>query len=109
MSFLYETNTLTSSVLKTSGYYLSIVSSDWGLKDGKEKSYYGAMPGWNFVKHKTIMNLLTPGRFMPKCDFCVVKPNGAQLQVAMDLLRKQTIRSVIDNSKFMSEIRPLSG
>lgn len=95
MSFLYETKTLTSKVLNKSGHYLNIMSSDWGLEDGKEKSY-GAATGWNFVKHKT-MNLVTPGKYMPKYDFCIVRPDGAQLQIAMDLLGKQTIQPVIDS------------
>ncbi|CAJ1963797.1 unnamed protein product [Cylindrotheca closterium] len=74
------------------------MSSDWALtEDGKEKAY-GAKTYLNFFKHK-MANLVTPGAFMPKYDFCMVKPNGADLQQVMDLLGEGTVKAVID-SKF---------
>ena len=44
-------------------------------------------------------NLLTPGKWVPKYDFCAVNPNGPQLQEVMDLVGKGTLKAVID-SKF---------
>jgi len=98
MSFLYESRTFDSKVLKKDGHYLSIMSSDWALtEDGKEKSY-GAKTSFNVIKHK-MANLVTPGKFLPKYDFCIVSPNGADLQQVMDLLGEGTVKAVID-SKF---------
>jgi len=98
MSFLYEGRTFKSNVLKKSGHYLSIMSSDWALtEDGKEKSY-GARTYLNIFKHK-LANLITPGLFIPKYDFCVVNPNGDDLQLVMDLLGEKKVKAVID-SKF---------
>jgi len=98
MSFLYEGRTLKSNVLKKTGHYLSIMSSDWALReDGKEKSY-GARTYWNIFKHK-LANLITPGWFVPKYDICMVNPNGDDLQLVMDLLEEKKVNAVID-SKF---------
>jgi len=98
MSFLYEGRTFKSNVLKKSGHYLSIMSSDWALtEDGKEKSY-GVKTYLNICKHK-LANLITPGLFIPKYDFCMVNPNGDDLQLVMDLLGEKKVKAVID-SKF---------
>jgi len=98
MSFLYEGRTLKSNVLKKTGHYLSIMSSDWALReDGKEKSY-GARTYWNIFKHK-LANMITPGWFVPKYDICMVSPNGDDLQMVMDLLEEKKVNAVID-SKF---------
>ena len=94
MSFLYETKTLNTNVLKKDGRYLNIMSSDWSLQDGKEKSY-GPRTIWNVLRHK-VANILSAG-ILPKYDFCVVVPKGNDLQLAMDLLGNGTIESVIDS------------
>ena len=102
MSFLYEAKTLRTNVLKKTGHYLNIFSSDWSLVNGKEKSF-GLVTCWNVVLHK-LVNLLAPGRFLPKYDFCVVNPNGSQLQLALDLLGNGKIQSVIDSVYPLSKL-----
>lgn len=102
MSFLYEGRTLTSNVLRKSGHYLNIMSSEWSVNRDAQQ-FFGLETLWNLLKHK-ILNLFAPGRFLPKYDFCMVEPNGKQLQIAMDLLANERIKAVIDTVYPLSKV-----
>jgi alcohol dehydrogenase len=106
MSWAYEEQTLASSrskdddkrVLKSNGgHYLNILSSDWGLTDGKEKAN-----GFLMVRHFLYYKLchLVPWwrETVPSYDIVVVKPNGKQLQKVLNLVHDGTIRPIIDQT-----------
>lgn len=96
MSFLYEERTLNkdSGVLKHDGIYLNVLSSDWRLHNGFEKSN-GAISLQNLIKHK-LWNFFNPGS-IPQYDFWYVYPEGHTLQHIMDLVEEGRLRSVIDS------------
>ena len=97
MSFSYEEATLNRSarVLKPSGHYLCVLSSDWKSGGGRERSN-GLLTLRNLVKHK-IINALRPG-WIPHYDLVAVQPNGKQLLEVFNLLEEGRIRSVIDKT-----------
>lgn len=101
MSWAYEERTLQSSVLKPSGHYVSVTSSDWSLHDGKEKTNTPSQ-ALRLVKHK-LVNLFKQGA-IPKYGQVLVSPNGAQLQLAMDLLGNSSIHAVIDQEFTLDQV-----
>lgn len=98
MSWLYEEASL--SVLKPTGHYLNVPSSDWGLQNGKEITN-GFLTFKNYVTSK-VYNLLRPGS-TPKYSLNSVSPNGEALQVIMDLLDKGTLRALVDRKFHLSD------
>jgi alcohol dehydrogenase len=99
MSWLYEERTLNSNVLKPTGYYLNVPSSDWSF-DGTEKTN-GLNTYRNLVISK-IKNLFQPGS-MPKYSMVFVSPNGEDLQLVLDLIDNGTIKPIIDKKFHLSE------
>jgi len=99
MSFLYEARTLqrNSHVLKKNGHYLNIMSSDWTTLSNGMENALGLGSVWNLARHK-LVNIMLPGMVLPRYDFCMVEPNGKQLQLALDLLANGKIQSVIDQT-----------
>ena len=95
MSWLYEDRTFENGVLKPTGHYLNIPSSDWGLKDGEELTN-GFSTIKNYVRSK-ILNLIRPGSF-PKYSARSVSPNGEDLQHVLDLVDSGKIRVLIDRT-----------
>jgi NADPH:quinone reductase-like Zn-dependent oxidoreductase len=95
MSYLYETKTLNSEsrVLRRDGMYLNILSSDWSLVNGQEKSN-GPELITNLIYHK-VMNLVSPGS-IPEYYLWPVQPDGETLQHILDLVEEGKIKPVID-------------
>ena len=93
MSWAYEKRTLNSGVLKPTGHYISIASSDWKMWDGREQTN-NPTQAFRFLKH-SLVNLVWPGR-LPKYHIAIVQPDGKQLKTAMDLVGKRILRPVID-------------
>jgi alcohol dehydrogenase len=92
MSWAYEKRTLQSHVLKPTGHYLGIMSSDMKW-EGKER-HNAPSQAFHFIKHK-LWNWIRPG-YLPNYSVVAVSPNGKQLQDVMDLVSKGFIRPVID-------------
>jgi alcohol dehydrogenase len=100
MSWAYEYQTLASRsrVLKSNGgHYLNILSSDWGLTDGKEKAN-GFLMVRNFLYYKLCHLVPWWRETVPSYDIVVVKPNGKQLKKVLDLVHDGTIRPIIDRT-----------
>ncbi len=95
MSFLYEGRTLSkgNGVLKNTGIYLNVLSSDWNLHNGLEKTN-GLTSASNLLKHY-LFNFFTPGS-IPQYDLWSVYPDGSLLQHIMDLVEEGTLLAVID-------------
>lgn len=100
MSWLYEDRTFENGVLKPTGHYLNIPSSDWGLKDGEEMTN-GFSTIKNFVRSK-LLNLVKPGSF-PKYSARSVSPDGEDLQQVLDLVDSGKIRAIIDRTFPLSD------
>jgi alcohol dehydrogenase len=100
MSWTYEDRTLAKGVLKRSGHYLNILSSDSGFGDGVERGN-GLSMVKNFVVG-TVVNLIRTG-YLPKYSLVTVVPNGEQLQSVMDLVDKGIIRPIIDRTFALSD------
>jgi alcohol dehydrogenase len=98
MSWLYEERSL--KVLKPTGHYLNVPSSDWGFEDGVEK-INGVSTGINFIISK-LRNLFQPGK-APKYGLVMVEPNGEQLQLILDAMESGKIRPVIDRIYHLSQ------
>mmetsp|Transcript_32914 Transcript_32914/g.49686 ORF Transcript_32914/g.49686 Transcript_32914/m.49686 type:complete len:383 (-) Transcript_32914:160-1308(-) len=96
MSFEYERRTLNedSNVLKASGIYLNVISSDWALHDGKEKAI-GSLSFLNFLKHK-IVNFFISG-VLPRYDIDFVRPDGKILSAIIQHIAEGEIKPVIDS------------
>lgn len=101
MSWLYESRTLgrNAKVLKPSGHYLNIGSSDWKW-DGVERAN-GLNTFCNWIYYK-LCHLIRPGT-APNYDMIFVIPNGKQLQTIMDLLDNSTIRAVVDRKFHLAD------
>lgn len=95
MSWAYEERTLTKGVLKRRGHYLNVLSSDWLVHNGRERSN-GIRSIANYIYSK-VRNMILPGH-VPRYDLITVNPNGVQLQAILDLVENGTIRSVIDRT-----------
>lgn len=95
MSYLYEEMTLNkdSHVLADTGIYLNVLSSDWSLHNGLEKTN-GMLSIKNLLKH-SISNFFKPGS-MPQYHFWYVYPDGSSLQHIMDLVKDGKLHAVID-------------
>ena len=96
MSYLYEEMTLNkdSSVLANNGIYLNVLSSDWKLHNGLEKTN-GILSIKNLLMH-SLANFFKPGT-MPQYDFWYVYPDGTELQHIMDLVKAGKLHAVIDS------------
>ena len=95
MSWAYEQRTFGSKVLKRTGHYLNVLSSDWALSaDTQEEVANGPVTFVNAFKSKLI-NLFS-GKIFPKYDLVGVEPNGKDLETLMHLLGNKTIHAVID-------------
>jgi len=100
MSWLYEERSFHDSVLKPTGHYLNIPSSDWGLVDGKEQGN-GMRTAINFVKSK-LWNMVRPGS-IATYGLKVVQPDGKDLQEILDLMDAGKMRAVVDRTFHLSE------
>jgi len=95
MSWTYEKRTIGKGVLKSSGHYLSIGSSDSAFENGHERSH-GLLMVKNLIYSK-IVNLIRTGR-APKYSLVIVEPNGERLQYVLDLVDKGLVKAVIDRT-----------
>jgi alcohol dehydrogenase len=98
MSWLYEDRSL--KVLKPTGHYFNVLSSDWGFEDGVEKGN-GITTGINLITSK-LRNFIQPGK-IPKYSLVAVEPNGEQLQLILDAMESGKIRPVIDRIYHLSQ------
>jgi len=97
MSWSYEQRTLQSkNVLKPSGHYLNIMSSDWSVGNNGKASSVGGTSFWNCFK-STVVNWFR-ANYMPKYSIVVAQPNSALLQQALEWLEQGTVRVVVDRT-----------
>lgn len=99
MSWMYESRTIGTEVLKPTGHYLNIASSDFGF-DGTERTNI-LLTAKNLV-YCTIVNLFRSGK-VPNYSFITVVPNGRQLQTILDLVDEGVVRPVIDRTFPLSD------
>lgn len=100
MSWLYEERTLNTGVLKSSGHYLNIPSSDSQMINGVERAN-GIRTYTNAALSK-LQNLVSPGS-TPKYGLVFVDPNGEDMRKVLDLMENNIIRAVIDRKYHISE------
>ena len=100
MSWLYEDRTFEANVLKPTGHYLNIPSSDWGLKDGMEITN-GVSTVKNYIISK-LMNLVKPELIL-KYTLISVSPSGEDVQQVMNLVDSGKDRALIDRKFYLSD------
>ena len=91
MSWAYEERTLSSKVVKPGGYYLNILSSDWGFPDNKEVAN-----GLTTIKN-VIKSIIVPSSLFVHYSLVTVQPNGKMLQQILDLVTESKIIPIIDS------------
>ena len=86
-------------MLRDSGHYLNILSSDWSLSStGLEVA--NGLTSWTNVVYYKIAHALGRG---PGYSLVAVEPNGAQLARVLELVAQGDIRPVVDSARPIQE------
>lgn len=100
MSWLYEERSLKTKVLKPTGHYLNVPSSDAAFVDGVERAN-GLKTYLNAATH-SLRNWWSPGS-TAKYGLVFVHPDGNDLQKVLDLMESGKIKAVIDKTYHVTQ------